>query len=52
MADPVDRLFQEWQQLGGQVLLAEVYSAPQPRAAEQVIAESTAHCANRADSRG
>ncbi|MGB3220923.1 MAG: hypothetical protein WBD79_26275 [Anaerolineae bacterium] len=27
MADPVDRLFQEWQQLGGQVLLAEVHVA-------------------------
>ena len=32
MADPVDRLFQEWQQLGGQVLLLEVHSAPLPRA--------------------
>ena len=44
MADPVDRLFQEWQQLGGQVLLLEVHSALLPRAPEQVIAESTAHC--------
>ena len=44
MADPVDRLFQEWQQLGGQVLFLEVHSAPLRRAPEQVIAESTAHC--------
>jgi hypothetical protein len=44
MADPVDRLFQEWQQLGGQVLLAEAHTSPLPRAPEQVIAESTAHC--------
>ena len=44
MADPVDRLFQEWQQLGGQVLLAEVHVAPPLRAPEQVVAESTAHC--------
>ena len=44
MADPVDRLFQEWQQLGGQVLLAEIHTVPLLRAPEQVIAESTTHC--------
>lgn len=44
MADPVDQLFQEWQQLGGRVLLAEAHAASTSRASEQVIAESTAHC--------
>jgi hypothetical protein len=44
MADSVDRLFQEWQQLGGQVLLAEADTTVLPRAAEQALAESTAHC--------
>jgi hypothetical protein len=44
MGDPLDRLFQEWHQLGGAVLLAE--SSPQvlARGPEKVIAESTAHC--------
>ncbi len=44
MADAVDRLFQEWQQLGGQVLLAEASTIPRSRDPEQVIAESSAHC--------
>ena len=44
MADPVDRLFQEWQQLGGQVLACRSPYRPIAARPEQVIAESTAHC--------
>lgn len=44
MADRLDHLFQEWYQLGGAVLLAEVDVAVAARDPEQVIAESTAYC--------
>lgn len=44
MADRVDRLFQEWQLLGGRVLLAERISDVPNRSPEEVIAESTAYC--------
>ncbi len=44
MADCIDRLFQEWQRLGGPVLLAESDDSLPVRSAEEVIAESTAHC--------
>src|SRR6266571_5749175 len=44
MEDRIDRLFQEWHRLGGAVLLAEVDSAVTARPAEDVIADSTAHC--------
>lgn len=46
MGDRLDRLFQEWHQLGGAVLLAEVDPTLPARAPEEVIAESTAHCRN------
>ena len=44
MGDRIDHLFQEWVQLGGAVLLAEVDAAVSARSPEQVIAESTAYC--------
>ncbi|MDQ1301506.1 MAG: hypothetical protein QG637_1428, partial [Chloroflexota bacterium] len=44
MADRVDQLFQEWQQLGGRVLLAESLPNLSIRSPEEVIAESTAYC--------
>ena len=44
MADRVDQLFQEWQQLGGRVLLAESLPDVPIRSPEEVIAESTAYC--------
>ncbi|PKO22261.1 MAG: hypothetical protein CVU38_10315 [Chloroflexi bacterium HGW-Chloroflexi-1] len=44
MADRVDQLFQEWQQLGGCVLLAESQPVLSVRSPEEVIAESTAYC--------
>jgi len=43
MADRIDYLFQEWAQLGGEVLLAEKQNIS-ARDPHQVIAESTAHC--------
>lgn len=44
MGDPINRLFQEWQRLGGAVLLAKVDPGVPVRPSEEVIAESTAHC--------
>jgi hypothetical protein len=44
MEDRIDHLFQEWVQLGGAVLLAQVDETIQTRSPEQVIAESTAYC--------
>ena len=44
MADRVDQLFQEWQQLGGRVLLAKSLPNLPSRSPEEVIAESTAFC--------
>ena len=44
MADHLDRLFQEWSQLGGAVLLARVDGTVSTRPAEEVIGHSTAHC--------
>jgi hypothetical protein len=44
MGDRITYLFQEWHQLGGAVLLAESDRAIPTRLAEEVIAESTAHC--------
>jgi hypothetical protein len=44
MEDRLDTLFQEWHKLDGAILLASVDPAITPRAPEQVIAESTAHC--------
>ena len=44
MGDQLDRLFQEWHRLGGAVLLAEEDRNVPVRSAEEVIAESTAHC--------
>jgi hypothetical protein len=44
MANRLDALFREWYQLGGRVLLAESIPTQSVRAAEVVIAESTAHC--------
>ena len=44
MADRIDYLFQEWHQLGGKALVAEVDRSITPRRAEEVIAESSAHC--------
>lgn len=43
MANRIDHLFQEWAQLGGEVLLAEKQNVS-VRDAHQVIAESTAYC--------
>ncbi len=40
----IDRLFQEWQRLGGAVLLAAADGTVPTRSTEQVIADSTAHC--------
>lgn len=39
-----DYLFQEWQRLGGAVLVAESRELPSTRSPEEVIAESTAYC--------
>jgi hypothetical protein len=44
MEDSLDRLFQEWHQLGGAVLLAKNNTKVPARTPEKVIAESTAHC--------
>jgi hypothetical protein len=44
MGDRIDFLFQEWHQLGGKAMVAEVDRSITPRRAEEVIAESTAHC--------
>ena len=44
MGNRLDRLFQEWHQLDGAVLLARVGPTLPVRSAEEVIAESTAHC--------
>jgi hypothetical protein len=44
MADRLDLLFQEWHQMGGGVLLAEVNTLSSVRSPEEIIAESTAHC--------
>jgi hypothetical protein len=44
MEDRIERLFQEWHRLGGEVLLAKADSAVTFRPAEEIIAESTAHC--------
>ena len=44
MGDSLDRLFQEWHQLGGAVLLAEIGPRVPSRSPEKVIAESTARC--------
>jgi hypothetical protein len=44
MGDHLDRLFQEWHQMGGAVLLAESEPMAPARSPEEVIAESTAHC--------
>jgi hemerythrin len=44
VADRIDFLFQEWHQLGGKTLVAEVDRSITPRRVEEVIAESTAHC--------
>ena len=44
MEDRIDRLFQEWHRLGGEVLVAEVETDLPARSPEQVIAESTAYC--------
>jgi hypothetical protein len=44
MADPLDRLFEEWHQLGGAVLLAGHAEPARPRLPEEILAESTAHC--------
>jgi hypothetical protein len=44
MEDRIERLFQEWHQLGGAVLVARADPKVKSRPAEDVIAESTAHC--------
>ena len=44
MGDRIDKLFQEWHQLDGAVLLAEADATSLPRMPEEVIAESTTHC--------
>jgi len=44
MGDSLDRLFREWHQLGGAVLLAEISPNAPVRSPEKIIAESTAHC--------
>lgn len=44
MGDRIDHLFQEWYQLGGAVLLAQVDSSVRTRPSAQVIAESTGYC--------
>ncbi len=44
MGDSLDRLFREWHQLGGAVLLAERGPEMPVRSPEEIIAESTAHC--------
>ena len=44
MGTRLDYLFQEWAQLGGEVLLANTDKTVAPRSPEEVIAESTAHC--------
>ena len=44
MADGLERLFQEWHRMGGAVLVAHADQAVLPRAPEEIIAESTAHC--------
>jgi hypothetical protein len=42
--DVLDRLFQEWHQLGGQVLVSEIEAGLSARRPEQVLAETTAYC--------
>jgi hypothetical protein len=49
LGSPIDRLFQEWHQLGGAILLAEKSTVELTRSPEAIIAESTAYC--RASSR-
>lgn len=44
MGNRIDRLFREWQALGGHVLLAEIGERPAGRTPEAVVAESTTHC--------
>jgi hypothetical protein len=44
MEDRLETLFQEWNRLGGAVLLADVDPNVPIRTPEAVIAESTAHC--------
>ena len=44
METQLDRLFQEWHQLGGAVLLAEKDVVELERSPEEIIAESTAYC--------
>jgi hypothetical protein len=44
MGHRIDRLFQEWHRLGGAVLLTQTETTVPDRPAEEVIAESTAHC--------
>lgn len=44
MGSRIDDLFQEWHQLGGAVLLATAETPLPGRPAEEVTAESTAHC--------
>jgi hypothetical protein len=44
MEDPIDHLFQEWNRMGGAVLVAKADSAVARRSVEDVIAESTMHC--------
>ncbi len=44
MGTRLDSLFQEWAQLGGEVLLARAEETIHTRPPEDVIAESTAHC--------
>lgn len=44
MEDRINSLFQEWHQLGGAALVAEVKPVEDSRRPEIVIAESTAHC--------
>ena len=44
MEDRLDRLFQEWHQLGGAVLLASADAAIPARPPEEVLTKSTAHC--------
>jgi hypothetical protein len=44
MDSRLDHLFQEWQHLGGAVLVAESRDLPSIRSPEEVVAESTAYC--------
>lgn len=44
MEGSIDRLFEEWNQFGGAVLVAKSNSRSARRPAEELLAESTAHC--------